>query len=51
MAEYSFEGNGFWMAVEQEVAPTLTFRADLDPILGDLDEICVSPQDLEWTFT
>ena len=37
--------------MEEEVAPTLTPKADLDPILGDLDELCIGPQDLAWTFT
>jgi len=51
VAEHSFEGNGFWMAVEEEVAPTLTPGADLDPILGHPDETCIGPQDLEPNFT
>ena len=51
MAEHSFEGNGVWMAVEEEVAPALTPGADLDPILGDLDDIEEGPQDLEQCFT
>jgi hypothetical protein len=33
------------------VAPALTFGADLDPILGDPDEIWFGPQDLEQCFT
>jgi hypothetical protein len=51
VAEHSFEGDGFWTAVEEEVAPVLTFRADPDPILGDPDEIWFGPQDLEQCFT
>jgi hypothetical protein len=51
VAEHSFEGDGFWTVMEEEVAPALTFGADLDPILGDPDDICVGPQDLAWTFT
>jgi hypothetical protein len=37
--------------VEEKVAPMLTFGVDLDPILGDLDEIGVGPQDLDLSFT
>ena len=51
VAEHSFEGDGFWTVVEEEVAPALTFGADLDPILGNPDDICVGPQDLAGTFT
>jgi hypothetical protein len=51
VAEHSFEGEGFWTVEEEVVPPTLTFGADPDPVLGDLDEICVGPQDLAWTFT
>jgi len=51
VAEHSFEGDGFWTVVEEEVAPALTFGADPDPIVGDPDDICVGPQDLAWTFT
>ncbi len=51
MAKHSFEGEGFWMAVEEEVAPTLTFGADPDPILGDPDDTCIGPQDFELHFT
>ncbi len=51
VAKHSFEGDGFWMAVEEEVAPVLTFGADLDPILGDPDDTCVGPQDFESCFT
>jgi hypothetical protein len=51
VAEYDFEGDGVWTAVEEEMASTLTFGVDLDPILGDLDEKCIGPQNLEWTFT
>jgi len=51
VAEHDFEGKGFWMVVEEEVAPALTFGADLDPVLGDPDETCVGPQDLEPSFT
>jgi hypothetical protein len=51
VAEHSFEGNGFWMVVEEEVAPALTFGADPDPILGDLDDLGASPQDFEPRFT
>jgi len=39
VAENSFEGKGFWMVVEEKVAPALTFRVDLDPILDNLDNI------------
>jgi len=39
------------MVEKEEVAPVLTPGADPDPIVGDPDEICVGPQDLEWTFT
>jgi hypothetical protein len=51
VAEYSFKGDGFWTAVEEEVAPALTPGVDPDPILGDLDELCIGPQDLEEIFT
>jgi hypothetical protein len=51
VAEHDYEGDGFWTVVEEEVAPTLTFGVDPDPCISDLDEICVGPQDLEWTFT
>jgi hypothetical protein len=51
VAEHSFKGDGFWTVVEEEVAPTLTFGVDLDPILGDPDEIWFGPQDLEQCFT
>jgi len=37
--------------VEEKVALTLTFRADPDPILGDLDETDAGPQDFEPHFT
>jgi hypothetical protein len=47
----TFEGDGFWTIVEEEVAPVLTIGVDPDPVLGDPDEICVGPQDLAWTFT
>ncbi len=39
------------MAVEEEVALVLTFGADPDPILGDLDNTCIGPQDFEPCFT
>src|SRR5216683_7192696 len=39
------------MVEEEKVAPTLTPGVDLDPILGDPDELCVGPQDLEGIFT
>jgi len=51
VAEHNFEGNRFWTAMEEEVAPMLTPGVDPDPILGDLDKVCIGPQDLEWTFT
>ena len=51
VAEHSFEGEGFWTVEEEEVAPTLTFGADLDPFVGDPDETWFGPQDLEQTFT
>ncbi len=38
VAEYDFEGNGFWMAKEKAVAPVLTLGADLDPLIGNLDD-------------
>jgi hypothetical protein len=47
----TFEGDGFWTAVKEEVAPVLTFGADLDPMLGDPDKIGVGPQDLDLSFT
>jgi hypothetical protein len=47
VAEHDFEGDGIWMAVEEEVAPALTIGADPDPILGDPDETWFGPQDLE----
>jgi hypothetical protein len=39
VAEHNFEGDGFWMAVEED-APlhTLTIRADPDPCIGDPDD-------------
>ncbi len=43
VAEHSFEGKGFWTIVEEEVAPMLTFEADLDPCIGDLDDIEEGP--------
>ncbi len=51
VAEHSFEGNGFWTVVEEEVAPALTFGADPDPILGDPDETGIGPQNLDLSFT
>jgi len=36
--------------VEEEVALMLTFGVDLDPILGDLDDTCVGPQDFKPCF-
>jgi hypothetical protein len=39
------------MVVEEEVAPMLTFGADPDPFMSNSDEICIDPQDLEWSFT
>ena len=51
VAEYSFEGDGFWMVVKEVVAPMLTFRADLDLILGNLDDLGAGPQDFELCFT
>jgi len=40
VVEYDFEGDSFWMAVEDEVvAPTLTFGVDPDPCLGDPDDL------------
>jgi len=43
VAEHNFEGDGFWTVVKEEVAPMLTFGADLDPVLGDPDDIDVVP--------
>ena len=51
LAKHSFEGDGFWMAIKEEVAPTLTFGVDLDPILGTLDDIEEGPQNLDQSFT
>jgi len=51
VAEHSFEGEGFWMAVEEEVAPALTFGADPDLCISDPDDIEEGPQDLEQCFT
>jgi hypothetical protein len=51
VAEHSFEGEGFWTAEEEEVPLALTFGADPDPMLGDLDEVCIGPQDLDLSFT
>jgi hypothetical protein len=51
VAEHSFEGNGFWTIVEEEVASALTFRADPDPILGDPDDLGAGPKDFELHFT
>ena len=51
VAEHSFEGDGFWTIVEEEVAPVLTIGVDPDPILGDPDETWFGPQDLEPNFT
>ena len=39
----TFEGDGFWTVVEEEVAPALTIGADLDPMLGDPDKIGIGP--------
>ena len=39
IVEHNFKGDGFWMAEEVEVAPTLTTGADLDPCLGDPDDL------------
>jgi len=47
VAKHSFEGDGFWTAVEEEMAPMLTFRVDPDPILGTLDDTEEGPQDLD----
>ena len=51
VAEHSFEGDGFWTVVEEEVAPALTFGVDPDPCIGDPDDIEVGPQDLDLSFT
>ena len=42
VAKHSFKGEGFW-TVEEEVAPMLTFGADPDLCIGDLDDIEVGP--------
>jgi hypothetical protein len=39
------------MAIEEEVAPMLTFGVDLDLCIGDPDDIEVGPQDLDLSFT
>ena len=39
VVEHDFEGNGFWMAEEETVAPMLTTRVDPDPCLGDPDDL------------
>ena len=40
VVEHDFEGDGFWMAVEEDlVAPALNFGADPDPCLGDPDDL------------
>jgi hypothetical protein len=51
VAEHSFEGDGFWTVVEEEVAPALTFGVDPDRILGDPDDLGAAPQDFELCFT
>jgi hypothetical protein len=51
VAKHNFEGKGFWMVVEEEVAPMLTFGADLDPCISDPDDIEVGLQDLDLSFT
>jgi hypothetical protein len=51
VAKHSFEGDGFWTVEKVVVAPMLTPGADPDPILGDPDELCIGPQDLEGIFT
>ena len=37
--EHDFEGDRFWMAEEEEVAPALNIGADPDPCLGDPDDL------------
>jgi hypothetical protein len=39
VVEHDFEGNGFWMAEEEAVAPMLHIRVDPDPCLGDPDDL------------
>jgi hypothetical protein len=39
VVEHNFKGNGFWMAEEEAVAPALHIRVDLDPCLGDPDDL------------
>jgi hypothetical protein len=51
VAEHSFKSNGFWTVMEEEVAPTLTFGVDPDPILGDSDDLGAGPQDFKPHFT
>jgi hypothetical protein len=39
------------MVVEEKVAPILTHGVDPNPVLGNLDDINVGPQDFEPRFT
>ena len=39
VAKHDFEGDGFWMAMEDVVPLVLTIGVDLDPCLGDLDDL------------
>ena len=49
--EHNFEGDGFWMAEEEEVAPALNIGADPDPCLGDLDDLDGdAPNELNFTW-
>jgi hypothetical protein len=39
IVKHDFEGDGFWMAEEEAVAPVLHIGADPDPCLGDPDDL------------
>jgi len=51
VVEHNFKGDGFWMAKEEDITPTLTIGVDLDLCTGNLDDLEEGPQDLELNFT
>ncbi len=51
VVEHDFEGDGFWMAEEEAVAPTLHIAADPDPCLEDPDDLeGDAPDELHFTW-
>jgi len=51
VVEHNFEGDGFWMAKEVDMTPTLTVGADPDLCIGNSDDLEEGPQDFELNFT